>query len=112
MFRLRSFLLEWFHLLVVGDNLTGRIFRWCLWAIGLGILTFLREPLHILVWNGKLLGGFLPQYREPTVVDYAWSSSLQRSTWPWPQVPLGQDQVRWALPSVTLPARTAGPCPT
>ena len=33
----------------------------------MGILTFLREPLHILVWNGKLLGGFLPQYREPTV---------------------------------------------
>jgi len=67
MLRLRTFLLEWFHLLVIGDALAGRIARWVSWAIGFGIWKALREPLHLLVWTRSPLMSVPPKYQEPSV---------------------------------------------
>ncbi len=66
MFRLRTFFLEWLHVLVVGDSLAGRISR-ILGAVGLGILTLLQEPLHLLVWTARPLLGILPLYSERSI---------------------------------------------
>ena len=62
MFRLREFLVEWVHLLVVGNRLADRLVRVALLVIGLGIMGSLQEPLNLLVWGPEWLPSLLPLY--------------------------------------------------